>query len=73
VGWVIVAESPLLAYGPTASLERRLPGFRKVASFEGVGHHPEMRFDLQDAFYVPFAGASHAPRPGPNLYVYARE
>ena len=73
VGWVVVAESPLLAYGPTASLERRLPGFRKVASFEGVGHHPEMRFDLQDAFYVPFAGASHAPRPGPNLHVYARE
>ena len=73
VGWVVVAESPLLAYGPTASLDRRLPGFRKVASFEGVGHHPEMRFDLQDAFYVPFAGASHAPRPGPNLHVYARE
>jgi len=73
VGWVVVAESPLLAYGPTASLERRLSGFRKVASFEGVGRHPEMRFDLQDAFYVPFAGASHALRPGPNVHVYARE
>jgi hypothetical protein len=73
VGWVVVAESTLLAYGPTASLERRLVGFRRVASFEGVGRHPEMRFDLQDAFYVPFAGARHAVRPGPNLHVYERE
>jgi hypothetical protein len=73
VGYVVVAESPLQAYGPTASLERRLPGFRRVASFEGVGRHPGMRFDLHDAFYVPFAGARHALRPGPNLHVYARE
>jgi hypothetical protein len=73
VDWVVVAESPLLAYGPTASLERRLSGYRKIASFEGVGRHPQMRFDLQDAFYVPFAGARHALRPGPNLHVYARE
>jgi hypothetical protein len=73
VDWIVVAESPLLAYGPTASLERRLSGFRKVAFFEGVGRHPEMRFDLQDAFYVPFAGAHQALRPGPNLHVYARE
>ncbi len=73
VDFVVVAESPLQAYGPTASLERRLAGFRRVASFEGVGRHPEMRFDLQDAFYVPLAGARHALRPGPNLHVYARE
>jgi hypothetical protein len=73
VGFVVVAESPLLAYGPTASLERRLVGFRRVASFEGVGRHPGMRFDLQDAFYVPLAGARHAVRPGPNVHVYARE
>jgi len=73
IAWVVVAESPILAYGPTTSLERRLPGFRRVAFFEGVGRHPELRFDLQDAFYVPFAGARHALRPGPNLHVYARE
>jgi hypothetical protein len=72
VTWIVVAEGPLLAYGPTASLEWRLPGYRKVASFEGVGDHPEMRFDLQDAFYVPFAGIGHALRPGPNLHVYRR-
>jgi hypothetical protein len=73
VTWIIVAESPLLAYGPTASLERRLSGYRKVATFEGVGRHPGMRFDLQDAFYVPFAGSGHALRPGPNLHIYARD
>jgi hypothetical protein len=72
VEWVVVAESPLFAYGPTASLERRLSGYRKAAYFEGVGRHPQMGFDLQDAFYVPFAGARHARRPGPNLHVYAR-
>jgi hypothetical protein len=70
---VVVAQSPLQAYGPTATLERRLPGFRQVASFEGVGSDPELRFDLQDAFYVPLGGAARAPRPGPNLLVYARE
>jgi hypothetical protein len=73
VDFVVVAESPLLAYGARGSLEPRLEGFRRVASFEGVGRHPQMRFDLQDAFYVPFAGARHALRPGPNLHVYARE
>jgi hypothetical protein len=72
VEWVVVAESALLAYGPTVSLERRLSGYRKAAFFEGVGRHPQMHFDLQDAFYVPFAGARHALRPGPNLHVYAR-
>jgi hypothetical protein len=72
VDFVVVAESPLLAYGPTASLERRLAGYRRVATFEGVGYHPGMRFDLQDAFYVPYAGARHAVRPGPNLHVYER-
>jgi hypothetical protein len=73
IGWVVVAESALRAYGATVSLERRLAGFRRVASFEGIGRHPGMRFDLQDAFYVPFAGARHALRPGPNLHVYARQ
>jgi hypothetical protein len=72
VSWVVVAESPLQAYGPTVSLERRLADFRRVATFEGVGRDPRMRFDLQDAFYAPFAGARHAPRPGPNLHVYLR-
>ena len=71
--FVVVAQSPLGAYGATATLERRLPGFRRVASFEGVGDDPGMRFDLQDAFYVPLAGAARARCPGPNLHVYARE
>jgi hypothetical protein len=73
VDFVVVAESPLRAYGATASLERRLAGYRRVASFEGVGWNPEMGFDLHDAFYLPLAGVRHATRPGPNLHVYARE
>ena len=73
IDFAVVAQSPLLAYGATATLEQRLPGFRRVASFEGVGGDPELRFDLQDAFYVPLGGAARARRPGPNLLVYARE
>ena len=73
IDFVVVEQSPLRAYGPSGTLERSLAGFRRVASFEGVGSDPELRFDLQDAFYLPLAGAARAPRPGPNVHVYARE
>ncbi len=72
VRWAVVAQSPLAAYGPGHPLRARLHGFRRVAMIEGVGGHPDLRFDLQDAFYAPLSGANEAVRPGPNFYVYAR-
>ncbi len=29
-------------------------------------------YDLQDAFYVPFAGFAGIARPGPNLSIWER-
>jgi 4-amino-4-deoxy-L-arabinose transferase-like glycosyltransferase len=31
---------------------------------------PQNRFDLQDAFYLPFFGFRNVQRPGTNLYIY---
>ena len=33
---------------------------------------PRNRYDLQDEFYLPFAGFHQVDRPGPNLKVYVR-
>jgi Dolichyl-phosphate-mannose-protein mannosyltransferase len=33
---------------------------------------PQNRFDLQDAFYLPFVGFRNVQRPGTNLYIYQR-
>jgi hypothetical protein len=33
---------------------------------------PQNVYDLQDEFYLPFAGFRHVLRPGPNLAVYVR-
>ena len=33
---------------------------------------PRNVYDLQDEFYLPFAGFQRIDRPGPNLKVYVR-
>jgi 4-amino-4-deoxy-L-arabinose transferase-like glycosyltransferase len=72
VRWAVVAQSPLVAYGPGHPLRARLRGFRRVEVIEGIGGNLDLRFDLQDAFYAPFSGADEAVRPGPNFHIYAR-
>lgn len=71
--YVIVAQSPLGAYTYTEEdfLESK-KRYSLVAKIQGVGNNPKMKFDLQDAFFVPFQGSESALRPGPNYFIYRK-
>jgi hypothetical protein len=69
----IVDQSPLKAYSLGLPVVEELKReFELLHYVEGVGNHPKLVFDHQDAFYVPFVGAQYVTRPGPNIYIFGK-
>lgn len=72
--WVVVHESPL----PYSHVPERVEG--KLRSDYVLAHveqavdsdDPRNVYDLQDGFFLPFAGFNDIHRPGPNILIYRR-
>ena len=68
-------ESPLDHYSPVPEgVRARLhESYTLRTVIEGVGGLKEGTwYDRLDAFFVPFVGAHHIVRPGPNVFIYER-
>ncbi len=69
--WIILHESPLGRYvAPSVStLVRRQYELLEYVKGSGSVNAGNV-FDLQDAFYVPYAGFRDVARPGPDIRIY---
>jgi hypothetical protein len=71
--WIILQESPIPS--TVAPIVRTFLADGYVLMQQYKGYSPEETrnlYDMQDAFFVPFAGFHRVTRPGPNLYIYRR-
>jgi hypothetical protein len=48
-------------------------GYAQVAQFTASPLDPNIVYDRQDAFFVPFNGLERIARGGPNFTVYRRQ
>jgi 4-amino-4-deoxy-L-arabinose transferase-like glycosyltransferase len=70
--WIVIQESAVpFAHAPEPVLAR-LPGAYELVHVVHVANpeDPRNRYDVQDAFFLPYAGFRNVRRPGPNLYIY---
>jgi hypothetical protein len=73
--YIIVEESPLVLYSIiTPGLKELLQKFYyPLKDFKVVNiYNSNNQFDQEDAFYLPFVGFKDIQRPGPNIYIFAR-
>ncbi len=71
--WIVVQESPLVAYSSVPSgVRAELTRYDLRQSFIALSMSTPHVFDQQDAFYLPLDGFARVARPGPNLYAYER-
>jgi hypothetical protein len=73
---IVLLESPLPAYSEVPGRIRSVirDGYELVTAIDGVppASAPDVVYDLEDAFYAPFAGLDGALRPGPSIRVFQR-
>ena len=71
--WILVQESPLPSDTQSVVKDFLKEGYELASFFKAVDLDQGWRlYDLQDAFYVPFAGFDGVKRPGPNFTLYKR-
>jgi hypothetical protein len=70
---VVVQSSPMLDAPALGDMEHVLStDYTLEFASEVAAPDPQNVYDLQDEFYLPFAGFQRIDRPGPNLKVYVR-
>jgi hypothetical protein len=70
--WIIMQDSPLPFSMPQPDAVALLAqGYDLVHAVRGHSPEPAI-YDMQDAFFVPYAGFSGTTNPGPNFAVYRR-
>jgi hypothetical protein len=71
--WILVQESPLPSDTQAVVKDFLKEGYEMASVFKAVDLDRGWRlYDMQDAFYVPFAGFDGVSRPGPNFTLYKR-
>lgn len=70
--WILVQESPLPSDTQAVVKEFLKEGYEMASVFKAVDLDRWRLYDMQDAFYVPFAGFDGVSRPGPNFTLYKR-
>jgi hypothetical protein len=72
--WIVLYDSPLRAYTPTADSLRQLVRERYALAYEvrATTDATHAVYDRQDAFFLPMAGFRGIERPGPNVQIYVR-
>jgi hypothetical protein len=72
--WIVAQRSPL----PYSNMPDRIAAliasdYELVQTIRaGNLFDPRNRYDIQDGFYVPYAGFRGVSRPGPNFEIYRR-
>ncbi len=70
--WILLQESPLPSATQDVITEYLREGYVRVAKFKATTLDPDIVYDRQDAFFVPFNGLNRIRRPGPNFTLYKR-
>jgi 4-amino-4-deoxy-L-arabinose transferase-like glycosyltransferase len=71
--WILVQESPLPSTTQPIITELLASGYERLTTLRAFD--PALRnnvYDVQDAFFVPFAAFERVRRPGPNFTIYKR-
>jgi hypothetical protein len=68
--YILVQESPLPNATQVQVTDLLAQGYAFVGQFDALELDQPHIYDLQDAFYIPFAGFSGVDRPGPNFTLY---
>jgi uncharacterized membrane protein len=70
--WILLQESPLPSLTQDVVTEFLKADYEFVQEFNAYSPGQSRAYDLQDAFFIPFAGFSGVTRPGPNFTLYRR-
>jgi hypothetical protein len=70
--WILVQDHPLSSNREVIEDYYLRQGYALAWSFPALTDRDDRIFDLEDAFYVPFAGFRGVDRPGPNFALYQR-
>jgi 4-amino-4-deoxy-L-arabinose transferase-like glycosyltransferase len=70
--WILVQESPLPSETQAVIKDFLKEGYELATLFKAVDLDRWHLYDMQDAFFVPFAGFDGVNRPGPNFTLYKR-
>lgn len=70
--WILLQESPLPSMTQDVVAEFLNEDYHFVREFKAYVPSNGRVYDLQDAFFIPFAGFSGVDRPGPNFTLYRR-
>ncbi len=70
--WILVQESPLPSMTQDIVKEFLTEDYLFAWQFTAFSPGKQRVYDLQDAFFVPFAGFDGVQRPGPNFTLYKR-
>jgi 4-amino-4-deoxy-L-arabinose transferase-like glycosyltransferase len=73
--WIIVQQSPLPYSHVVPQVAAKLPTDYALVHVETAvdTDEPANVYDVQDAFFLPFAGFRRVERPGPNILIYRRQ
>jgi dolichyl-phosphate-mannose-protein mannosyltransferase len=70
---VVVPDSPVIEATDLGGMDQVLRAEYALAfALDVVAADPRNVYDLQDEFYLPYAGFHRIERPGPNLKIYVR-
>jgi 4-amino-4-deoxy-L-arabinose transferase-like glycosyltransferase len=68
--WILLQESPLPSMTQDVVTAFLKKDYHVAAQFTAYSPRAARVYDLQDAFFIPFAGFSGVTRPGPNFTLY---
>jgi 4-amino-4-deoxy-L-arabinose transferase-like glycosyltransferase len=70
--WILLQESPLPSETQDIVTDYLTEGYSVAQAFPAFSPSDAHVYDLQDAFFAPFAGFRGVERPGPNYLLYRR-
>jgi len=70
--WILLQESPLPSETQPVVNDFLNKNYAFVKWFEAFSPNRHNIYDIQDAFFAPFAGFNGVERPGPNYRLYKR-
>jgi 4-amino-4-deoxy-L-arabinose transferase-like glycosyltransferase len=70
--YILLQESPLPAETQAEALRYLNSGYDRVQQFVAYDPSAPHLYDVQDAFFMPYAGFAGVERPGPNYTLYRR-
>ncbi len=70
--YLVIQESPLPSVTQPLVEEYLANGYTLMHRIDAYTPDPTRVYDMQDAFFIPFAGFRGVERPGPNFLIYRK-